>query len=643
MDQITLLGEKSQHTNGVRRIRKVWWGLLIGLLIVIAVAAFMVFRRVTAASLAEAEQAAVEFLDLTLAIELFEQISERGSSSDRAEAEMALALIDWHVYENPDAARERLYQLIEKNREAAMPLVALSRMEIAQQDFDAAREAARRAMDVAETGAELREAQIHFAWAVVEEATLSRLNPGTQTFPGNELLQEAHTMMREIVEVGPGELQSSRLLLALSLLLDDGNNALLAWRSYYWVSGEQQPYSLLVDSYAVLQEILPRWDGPASPADDRERLINALAASHFFDEAALVALDPRVETVRSSDAKEAVAYAGFLRHLQAEMDTYYRDVITGAESPPLLRIFDEQIDDLCEEICAEGENTTRFKWRLKDQFDTTWHFLNSGRDLFMGHVVVDEEQIIEQYGHEATIRLTRLDSLVSHGLSSWVLDKYYMVGGWANQQQIVTYRPFRVNLLLNLAEGVLDPEARAMYEALIAANERVDDRLAAKDPYAQLNSLNFRLILRSLDAIWADAGASGLSGPEQRMRFLAELDAVWTEGPTLAHEGRHVIDARAGLTGGPALEFHAKLAETAFCRYPGIPLGLNILHPNMGAYGHGEANLMIVKGLVAWMEDHGDEIEGLDPSRPLLPQLDLLSDEQLRAVARSMDPLADGE
>ena len=90
----------------------------------------------------------------------------------------------------------------------------------------------------------------------------------------------------------------------------------------------------------------------------------------------------------------------------------------------------------------------------------------------------------------------------------------------------------------------------------------------------------------------------------------------------------------------PWQSVYAKLAETAFCRYPGIPLGLNILHPNLGAAGHGEANLLVVQGLVAWMETHGDEIAGLDPSRPLLPQRDLLSDDQLRAVARSLDPLA---
>jgi hypothetical protein len=127
------------------------------------------------------------------------------------------------------------------------------------------------------------------------------------------------------------------------------------------------------------------------------------------------------------------------------------------------------------------------------------------------------------------------------------------------------------------------------------------------------------------------------------MRFLAELDAVWTEGPVISHEGRHVIDLRNGITLNTDLEFNAKLAETAFCRYPGIPLGSNVLHPGVGISGHGDANMLIVQGLVAWLDAHADEVNGLDPARPLLPQLDLLSDEQLRAAARSMDPLAGEE
>jgi hypothetical protein len=640
MEQQTLVLQQQQRSQGTRVTSKILRWVLICLFILAAILVFAVYNRATAPSLAEAEQAAVEFLDLPLAIELYEQIADRGSSWERTQAEMALALIEWHIYENPQAARDRLSQLIERDRDAAEPFIALARMEIAQQDFVAARQAARGAMEVAQTGAQLRDAQRHFAWAVVEEATLSRLSPDSLTFPSDELLGEAHAMLREIVANMPGELQSSRLLLATSLLVDDGNRALLAWRSYYWVSEEQEPFPLLVDAYATLQEILPRWQGPASPAGDRERLINALADSRFFDAAALVALEPRAEMELSVGATDTVAYARFLRRLQARMDTYYRGEVTGSDKTIPWRVFDQEIETLCEAICTEGENGTRLKWRLQDRFGATWHFLRGHRDLFMGHVVVDEELTVEQYGHQATINDIRLDGLVSHGLRSWMLDKYYLVGGWANKQQIISYRPFRVNLLLILAEAYLDQEVRQAYEAGVAANARSDDRLAAKDPYAYLSSLNHRLMLRSLDAIWADTGASGLTGAEQRMRFLAELDAVWTEGPANAHEGRHVIDFRAGITTLPEVEVNAKLAETAFCRYPGIPLGANILYPNMGAAGHGEANLLIVQGLVDWMEAHADEIEGLDPSRPFLPQLDLLSDEQLRAIARSMDPLA---
>jgi hypothetical protein len=42
----------------------------------------------------------------------------------------------------------------------------------------------------------------------------------------------------------------------------------------------------------------------------------------------------------------------------------------------------------------------------------------------------------------------------------------------------------------------------------------------------------------------------------------------------------------------------------------------------------------------ARLHAHRAEIAGLDATRPLLPQLDKLTDEQLRAAARSMDPYA---
>ena len=85
-------------------------------------------------------------------------------------------------------------------------------------------------------------------------------------------------------------------------------------------------------------------------------------------------------------------------------------------------------------------------------------------------------------------------------------------------------------------------------------------------------------------------------------------------------------------------EFTAKLA---FAPEPRLALGAIISASIGDSTPHGKANLAIMKGLVQWMIQHANEIAALDAERPLLPQLDLLTDEQLRAAFRSMDRLAD--
>jgi hypothetical protein len=61
---------------------------------------------------------------------------------------------------------------------------------------------------------------------------------------------------------------------------------------------------------------------------------------------------------------------------------------------------------------------------------------------------------------------------------------------------------------------------------------------------------------------------------------------------------------------------------------------------NPSGSGHGLADARIMKGLVAWMTAHAAEIPALDPSRPLLPQFDRLTYEQMREAFRAMDPWA---
>jgi hypothetical protein len=88
-------------------------------------------------------------------------------------------------------------------------------------------------------------------------------------------------------------------------------------------------------------------------------------------------------------------------------------------------------------------------------------------------------------------------------------------------------------------------------------------------------------------------------------------------------------------------EFQAKLSEIAFAPDPKLAMTSGIIANNIGSDSpHGVANSRIMKGIVEWMKAHQAEIAGLDPRRPLLPQLDRLTDAQLITIARGMDPLA---
>jgi hypothetical protein len=59
-----------------------------------------------------------------------------------------------------------------------------------------------------------------------------------------------------------------------------------------------------------------------------------------------------------------------------------------------------------------------------------------------------------------------------------------------------------------------------------------------------------------------------------------------------------------------------------------------------GDSSHDLANARIMRAYGEWMHSNRAAIVGLDPKLPLLAQLDKLSDAQIRAVARSLDPIA---
>ncbi len=149
---------------------------------------------------------------------------------------------------------------------------------------------------------------------------------------------------------------------------------------------------------------------------------------------------------------------------------------------------------------------------------------------------------------------------------------------------------------------------------------------------------------RAYQRLLSELRDEDLTGSALQLAFIAEVERIDLESSIIAHEGRHAIEAKSLLNfmrPGSKKEFLAKLSEVAFSSFPKLAIGGGILSSNIGDdSAHGKANERIMEGIVGWMGENRESIEGLNSNLPMLPQMDLLTDEQLRAIFRSMDYLA---
>jgi hypothetical protein len=208
---------------------------------------------------------------------------------------------------------------------------------------------------------------------------------------------------------------------------------------------------------------------------------------------------------------------------------------------------------------------------------------------------------------------------------------------------VIQVRPGYADGALRVWDRMTDPAQRAEVEQKIAALSASDDAVAAREPGVFLPGLVTRLEWQGENAIVDRLKARGISGGDLKAAFLIEQSRIKLDSSFFAHEGRHVLDHQAfgDKLDSEELEFRAKLSEIAFCEEPRIGFG-SIFNPNIAdkSSPHGRANKRIAAGVVAWMDAHRAAIPGLDPARPLLPQFDKLTTDQMRDAVRAMDPWA---
>jgi hypothetical protein len=561
--------------------------------------------------------AAIANHDFRRARELYrEAATNEPDPKQRDMALIRLANIEWRADHDPAAARATLGRITPESEQAANAFIERARIEgELVGNFDRQRTLAAQAI----TKAKKREERVHaifvHAGAPVEAAKRARL---ARRCTDDALVRDAAKELAEVIEAGGPFLLPVRMLLAASLMTNDGPAALTAFRSYW---------RLRPGAPSPLDAPLTAWRGVEATAEERAKLGQALADAKMFPEAALVLRDPCAHTPTTAGA-DIVAYEASLRRIEAIADEYYRQVALGNGNS---RAFRKAVE------AAELPQLSR-RFNAVVNIGTTGGIL----DLHLAHRAVDEERSVAQYGRAATLRFVALDGIVSNGFSMWAHDGTGGDGGWADETTIYQVRPLYADGPLRVWLRVTDPDFRAEQDQRMEEETKRDEERAAREPIRDFPGLTFRLRRQYADATLAALKAKGLTGDDLRNAFLARVTDDTFESSIWAHEGRHAIDKKYRLAGGSAeLEYRAKLSEVAFAPAPRAALANSILGGGLGANSpHGLADKRALEGIVAWMRAHAADIAGLDPAKPLMPQLDKMTDAQLRDAFRSLDPLA---
>jgi hypothetical protein len=584
--------------------------------------------------------------DLTGAEAAYREVLQSDTVTEhRTDAWLTLAGIAWRVRQDTAAAFQHLREMEanEKGRHEAG--LERARILAAHQQWDAARQAATTAVQAAEDAAGRERALTVHAAVVIEPALRQRLGRPGGAAVDSAALAAAVAQLRQVVQAAPGILHPARWLVLGGVLAHDGPAVLEGWRSYYLVSTGDTASGPLAEPRRTLSALLPAWRGDAA---QRAALAGALADSRLFDAAAVLAPEGG-DAPADQRAADIVAYARFLWDAERLTDEYYRQTALGrGDHRAWRRELSALGEALWPRLAWNGAPPRYSQERALAELDRRFGAVvivgeTAGyEDMHYGHRVVDEQRTVSQYGHQASVRFIALDAIASNGFQSWAWFGRAGHGGWQNETGIVQVRPQYVEDPRQAWLAVTDSAEIRRNEARVAADSAQDVARARVAPVAFFPGARARMVRDARRALLDSLRAAGLQATELEAAFHRAYGQAVQESSIFAHEGRHAIDNAIGRFNAEELEYRAKLSEVAFAPRPRLALS-GIMNAGIGdRTPHGRANERALRGVLAWMQAHAGEIAGLDRSAPLLPQLPLLTDAQLRQAFASQDPLAGG-
>ncbi len=575
---------------------------------------------------------------------------ENQTLADRALAGRFIAKMDWMLYGRLEKAYKTLAQLEEIDFEKSSTYILKARVLASERKFEEAITWSGKAMQLNTSETESYKALMAYGSHVFARSKAGIVDGAKESASQIAEMNGAHEQLRALHNRNPADLELAKLYLGYSLLFQKGQEAFKAWMLFFKLRNIDEVHPSLMKSVGEFQKALRDYETRTNQRRAVEIIIKGLAESGFFEYASMLKIKEFGKAAHS-DARinEIVDYHSFLKQVDKATKDFYQETTIGKVA---IYAYTAQYQKACqalwESLKWQGpkpefsqqlfDETIRERFKNLTRFDT----INGHYGLYMGHFILQDRRTINQHGQSAEFRFSSVDHVISNGYQGWATDGESQVGGWAtNDGSFLMIRAGLNGMVTELWSMLTDPAQNQGVLNNIERLSKLEDDMATQNPHAFLPGLKMRILVGETSEFLDSLRSTGIGKDELRFEFINLMERIAQDSKIYAHEGRHSIDMKYGFSKtSKQLEYTAKLSEIYFSYKPLFFLG-TIMSGNFGnGTAHGDANLMLVKGLVEWMNKNKSEITGFDLSRPTLPQLDLLTDQQVRAAVRSLDPMA---
>ena len=581
-------------------------------------------------------------LNLNEATELYQKIlqNNQASADEKVLAYRKLAYIEFHFNSNLDSARILLNHASKLSEYQAYVFKDLIKYETLSKNFEEAKKAYKQAQLLLKPDNNIQLVTIEYSDMILCEAFEKIENK----LPLDTLLLNNALQKIEIVNKSkPGILKPAKVQLGISLLLENGQKAFDAWCLYYNTSDNQKAEGLLSEPYEYLLETLPKWNKNSLNNKNREKLILSLAVSRFYELAYYMNLYlPKTTSDENSEITDISNYYKFCKQIEKSMSQYYLDIALSGKNN--IRKVKKDVNSIQKHFWQKLNKNeekkytkNRFIEELYKKFGTKIYSGTFAGNYFFigGHTIIDSVKTVEQYGYKAEIQFVVLDTRFSNNYWGWFTG-YYGFSGYANGEIIARYREPVASNPINYWEKLNNKKLLLDWRKQVAKLTKQDDSLSTATPNESLMGLYERIRLNTYTEILDSLRATSLKEKDLRQEFISILNQIeYTH--IINHEGRHAIDfntlSKIELQNNAELEFRATLSQIYFSQYPLLDIRFEINNTP-----HGLANKKLLKIISDWMEQNKDEIKSFDKNRPTLPQMDLLTNKQIRDIIEFVEP-----